>query len=328
MSRPSWLLPIEATRQSPGDRVRSRAGRRSVRGSGGSGRRRERAWRGRGSSGSAQCPAPPRDGVKLRDEGRLALPAVKAGSPPGFPGDRHRASMRDGSHADVRIPYICTVSARMLPAYAELHCLSNFTFLRGASHPEELVRARRWRSATRRLPSPTNARSPASSARISPRRTAGLPLVVGSEFTLDDGARLALYATDRASYGDLAQLITRGRRKRRRAATAVARRRRGAGAALPRAVAPRRGRGERRRRAGSPTSFAGRAAGSRVGSARPRRRRCAARTRSPRSAARMRPAARRPRATCTCTCGARRALQDTLTAIRLARRWPRCGHAL
>ena len=26
-----------------------------------------------------------------------------------------------------------------LPAYAELHCLSNFTFLRGASHPEELV---------------------------------------------------------------------------------------------------------------------------------------------------------------------------------------------
>ena len=26
-----------------------------------------------------------------------------------------------------------------LPRYAELHCLSNFTFLRGASHPEELV---------------------------------------------------------------------------------------------------------------------------------------------------------------------------------------------
>src|SRR3954454_19268895 len=27
----------------------------------------------------------------------------------------------------------------MLPAYAELHCRSNFTFLTGASHPEELV---------------------------------------------------------------------------------------------------------------------------------------------------------------------------------------------
>ena len=27
----------------------------------------------------------------------------------------------------------------MLPAYAELHCRSNFSFLIGASHPEELV---------------------------------------------------------------------------------------------------------------------------------------------------------------------------------------------
>ena len=26
-----------------------------------------------------------------------------------------------------------------LPDYAELHCLSNFSFLRGASHPQELV---------------------------------------------------------------------------------------------------------------------------------------------------------------------------------------------
>ncbi len=28
----------------------------------------------------------------------------------------------------------------VLPAYAELHCLSNFSFQRGASHPQELVR--------------------------------------------------------------------------------------------------------------------------------------------------------------------------------------------
>ena len=27
----------------------------------------------------------------------------------------------------------------MFPSYAELHCLTNFSFLRGASHPEELV---------------------------------------------------------------------------------------------------------------------------------------------------------------------------------------------
>ena len=27
----------------------------------------------------------------------------------------------------------------VLPAYVELHCISNFSFLRGAAHPEELV---------------------------------------------------------------------------------------------------------------------------------------------------------------------------------------------
>ena len=32
------------------------------------------------------------------------------------------------------------VTSAALPDYAELHCLSNFTFLRGASHPEELVK--------------------------------------------------------------------------------------------------------------------------------------------------------------------------------------------
>ena len=32
------------------------------------------------------------------------------------------------------------VSGGVLPAYAELHCISNFSFQRGASHPQELVR--------------------------------------------------------------------------------------------------------------------------------------------------------------------------------------------
>ena len=33
----------------------------------------------------------------------------------------------------------CLRESAMTPSYAELHCLSNFSFLRGASHPEELV---------------------------------------------------------------------------------------------------------------------------------------------------------------------------------------------
>src|SRR4051794_33375680 len=32
-------------------------------------------------------------------------------------------------------------ASTLLPGYAELHCLSNFSFLRGASHPQELAAA-------------------------------------------------------------------------------------------------------------------------------------------------------------------------------------------
>src|SRR5438105_14782423 len=99
----------------------------------------------------------------------------------------------------------------MLPAYAELHCLSNFSFLRGASHPEELVeRAQNSGYAALAL---TDECSLAGAVRAHlAAKELGLKLVIGSEFTLADGLKLALYATDRESYGDLAQLITRGRR--------------------------------------------------------------------------------------------------------------------
>jgi len=100
----------------------------------------------------------------------------------------------------------------LLPAYAELHGVSSFSFLRGASHPEELVeRAASLGYAALAL---TDECSLAGIVRAHlAAKDAQLPLVVGSEFALDDGTRLALYATDRATYGDLAQLITRGRRQ-------------------------------------------------------------------------------------------------------------------
>ena len=88
-----------------------------------------------------------------------------------------------------------------LPDYAELHCLSNFSFLRGASHPGGAGGARRTRSATRRSRSPTNARSPAWCARTRRRRSAGCKLILGTEITLEDGLKLVLLATDRRSYG-------------------------------------------------------------------------------------------------------------------------------
>ena len=68
-------------------------------------------------------------------------------------------------------------------------------------------------------------------------KSAGLPLVIGSEVTLADGMKLVLLATDRASYGDLSQLITRGRRSaRERQLRADARRCRGVRGPPPRAL--------------------------------------------------------------------------------------------
>ena len=96
-------------------------------------------------------------------------------------------------------------------SYAELHCISNFTFLRGASHPAELVqRAKQLGYAALAL---TDECSLAGSVRAyAAAREAGLPLITGSEFTLADGLRLVCLATSRRGYAALARLITRGRR--------------------------------------------------------------------------------------------------------------------
>ena len=103
----------------------------------------------------------------------------------------------------------------VLPAYAELHCVSNFTFLRGASHPEELVRraAELGYSAL----AITDECSLAGIVRAHvAARDCGLKLIVGSELCLDDGVKLVLLATDRRSYGALSSLITIGRRRTRK----------------------------------------------------------------------------------------------------------------
>ena len=99
-----------------------------------------------------------------------------------------------------------------LPAYAELHCLSNFSFLRGASHPEELVaRARELGYSALAL---TDECSFAGVVRAhAAAKECGLPLIIGSEIRLADGPLLVLLATDREGYGNLSELITRGRRR-------------------------------------------------------------------------------------------------------------------
>ena len=100
----------------------------------------------------------------------------------------------------------------MLPAYAELHCVSNYTFLHGASHPEELVmQAARLGYAALAI---TDECSVAGVVRAHvAARDAGLKLIVGSEFRLDDGLKLVLLAQNLNGYGNLCELITLARRR-------------------------------------------------------------------------------------------------------------------
>ncbi len=100
----------------------------------------------------------------------------------------------------------------LLPPYAELHCLSNFSFLRGASHPEELVERAHGQGYAALALTDECSLAGAVRAHVAAREM-GLKLLLGTELTLLDGIRLVVYATDRSTYGDLAQLITRGRRK-------------------------------------------------------------------------------------------------------------------
>ncbi len=109
-----------------------------------------------------------------------------------------------------------------LASYAELHCLSNFSFLRGASHPEELVgRAAALGYAALAI---TDECSLAGVVRAHlAARTHQIQLIVGSEVALVDGPRLVLLATDRTSYGALSELITCGRRAAEKGAYSLTR---------------------------------------------------------------------------------------------------------
>ncbi len=100
----------------------------------------------------------------------------------------------------------------MVPSYAELHCLTNFTFLRGASHAEELVE--RAAALGYQALAITDECSLAGVVRAHvAAKEHGLKLIVGSELRLDDGTKLVLLATTRNGYGNLSELITKGRRR-------------------------------------------------------------------------------------------------------------------
>ena len=99
----------------------------------------------------------------------------------------------------------------MPSAYAELHCLSNFSFQRGASTAQELFE--RARKLGYRALAITDECSMAGIVRAHEAANAhGLALIVGSEFRLHCGLKLVLLATDHDGYTAICRLITTARR--------------------------------------------------------------------------------------------------------------------
>ncbi len=98
------------------------------------------------------------------------------------------------------------------PAYAELHCLSCFSFQRGASQAEEL-----FEQAGALGYSALAITDECSLAGIVRAHEAsvkhGLKLIVGCEVEIEDGPKLVLLVTDKAAYEAMSCLITHARRR-------------------------------------------------------------------------------------------------------------------
>ncbi|QEI07278.1 error-prone DNA polymerase [Pigmentiphaga aceris] len=99
-----------------------------------------------------------------------------------------------------------------LPAYAELHCLSNSSFLRGASWPEELVQQAKELSYSAIAITDECSLAGAPRAHFEAKKL-NLTLVIGASFRLagDDAPTLVALAKNREGYGNLSEMITLGR---------------------------------------------------------------------------------------------------------------------
>ncbi len=99
---------------------------------------------------------------------------------------------------------------RSMSAYVPVWCKSNFSFLEGASHPDELV------EEAYRLGLPALALTDRDGVygvvRAHVRtRELGLKLIIGSQVTVNDGSVIVLLVQDRGGYANLCRLLTKGR---------------------------------------------------------------------------------------------------------------------
>jgi error-prone DNA polymerase len=99
-------------------------------------------------------------------------------------------------------------------SYAELHCLSNYSFLRGASHPEELVcKAESLGYAALALTDECSVAGVVKAFSACKEHKLNLKLIVGSEFYVTEAQLLVLLCPSREAYAELCSVITLARRR-------------------------------------------------------------------------------------------------------------------
>ncbi|HEY1504435.1 MAG TPA: PHP domain-containing protein, partial [Stellaceae bacterium] len=98
--------------------------------------------------------------------------------------------------------------------YAELQAMSNFSFLRGASHPQELVAGANVLGLAAIALTDRNTLAGVVRAHVAAKeKSVRMRFIVGTRLDFLDAASVLVYPTDRAAYGRLAQLLTDGKRR-------------------------------------------------------------------------------------------------------------------
>jgi error-prone DNA polymerase len=115
--------------------------------------------------------------------------------------DEHRSAMTWASGAEIK--------------YAELQVTTNYSFLRGGSHAEELVAQAKALGLEAIAVTDRNTLSGIVRAHVA-ARDVSLRLVVGARLDLDDAPSLIAFPTDRAAYGRLSRLISLGQMRSRK----------------------------------------------------------------------------------------------------------------
>lgn len=100
----------------------------------------------------------------------------------------------------------------MSASYAELAVASNFSFLRGASHADELVLAAKAQGLAAIGVADRNTLAGVVRAHAAAKEE-GLRLLVGARLATMDGFEAIAYPQDRAAYARLTRLLTLGNRR-------------------------------------------------------------------------------------------------------------------